>query len=174
MSRQEILEEIMALKEQLNNLEKMYDSLTPLNKRWRAETGDTFYYITATGLTEGKIEVGLDVDNSRYEFGNYFQTREQAEFEAERLKVTAELREWTTPISEFKWDGYSARKYTLEIRGTGENIHLTVALYYCSGIQTSDLCFESEEVAKRAIESIGEDRIIKYLFRRSDIKCRQR
>ena len=39
-----------------------------------------------------------------------------------------------------------------------------VGFYYTN--QVSDLYFESEEIAKRAIESIGEDRIIKYYFRR--------
>jgi hypothetical protein len=165
MNKQEILAEITELKDRLNKLEKMYDSSTLPNKRWSAEIGYSYYYITASGLIESKTEAGLALDNSRYEFGNYFRTEEEAEFEIERLKVIAELKEWATPISEFNWVDSNERKYTLEIKSTEENIHLTVAFYYGS-IQTSDLCFQSEEVAKSAIESVGEDRIIKYYFRR--------
>ena len=43
MDKQEILNEIAELKERLNGLEKMYDSLTPPNKRWRGLL--LFYFI---------------------------------------------------------------------------------------------------------------------------------
>lgn len=169
MNKQEILDEIASLKEQLNNLEKLYDSFNPPNKRWRAEKDDKYYFISTGGSINYDIENVVVLDDLRYVLGNYFKTAEEAEFEIERLKVIAELKEWATPISEFNWDNSSnERKYTLEIKGTGENIHLTLGFYYHSSIQTSDLCFQSEEVAKSAIESVGEERIIKYYFRRGE------
>lgn len=160
MNRQEILEEITALKERLNKLEKMYDSLTPPNKRWSAEIGHSYYYITARGLVEAKTEAGLDLDNSRYEFGNYFRTEEEAEFEVERLKVITELREWATPANEFNWDSSFEEKYTILLESDEVRAgHFT--LY-----QTSDLYFKTKEQAEEAIRAVGKDRIIKYYFRR--------
>ena len=167
MNKQEILAEMAELKERLNKLEKMCDSLTPSNKRWRAEKDDEYYFINTGGGINCDIEQVVALDDSRYNIGNYFQTAEEAEFEIERLKVIAELKEWATPISEFNWDDSTERKYTLEAKGTEENIHLTVTFYY-GIIQTSDLCFQSEEVARSAIKSVGEKRILKYYFRRGD------
>ena len=49
MNRQEILAEITELKDRLDKLEKMYASLTPSNKRWRAEKDDGYYLISTVG-----------------------------------------------------------------------------------------------------------------------------
>lgn len=160
MNREEILEEISELKERLNNLEKQYDSITLPNKRWSAEIGCSYYYITARGLVEAKTEAGLDLDNSRYEFGNYFRTREQAEFEAERLKVITELREWATPANEFDWDNSEERKYTILLESN------EVRVDFFSMYQSSDLYFKTKEQAEEAIRAVGKDRITKYYFRR--------
>lgn len=168
MNRQEILEEITALKERLNKLEKMYDSLTPPNKRWRAKKDDDYYFISAEGSAYLDRENEVIVDGLHYDIGNYFKTEEEAKFEVERLKVIAELKEWATPVSEFDWDEYGedTRKYVLAVANNGENCHLEMDYYYTH--QVSDLYFESEEVAKSAIEAVGEERIIKYYFRRGD------
>lgn len=165
MNKQEILEEIATLKEKLNNLEKMYDSLTLPNKRWRAEVGEDYYFISA-GLCLDR-ERSTSTDNARYELGNYFETREQAEFEAERLKVIAELREYATPVNEFNWSNDFENKYEINVENNKEgNISLIVDDWHT--YQFSDLYFASEELAKNAIESVGEDRIIKYYFRRGE------
>ena len=166
MNKQEVLDEIAALKEQLNNLEKFYDSFNPPNKRWRAEKGNIYYAITAEGIVGFDTEEATNTDNERYVFGNYFRTREEAEFEAERLKVIAELREYAIPINEFDWNDTDEHKFMLEIRNVENNLLVVIDCWHTN--QTSDLVFESEEVAMRAIDSVGEDRIIKYYFRRSD------
>ena len=166
MNKQEILEEIAELKDRLNKLEKMYDSLELPNKRWRGENGDVYYFIGAGGKVCLDRDNEVTEDGMRYALGNYFKTKGEAEFEAERLKVIAELKEWATPISEFTWSD-DTRKYALVVVNMGESSCLEVGFYYTN--QVSDLYFESKEVAKRAIESIGEERIIKYYFRRGEI-----
>lgn len=181
MNRQEVLEKIaelkdrlnnqekitIELKERLNNLEKQYEALTPSNKKWRAKKDDDYYFIRAEGTVCFDRENEAIVDNSRYDTGNYFKTREEAEFEAERLKVIAELREFATPISEFDWNDPREDKYVLEFQTEEGNNFLMIDCWHTC--QFSDLCFESEEAAKAAIESIGEDRIIKYYFRRGGV-----
>ena len=54
--------------------------------RWRAKEGEDYYYITGRGHVVGEEEGGLPEDIERYEFGNYFRTREQAEEAAKRVK----------------------------------------------------------------------------------------
>lgn len=166
MNRQEILEEITELKERLNKLEKMVDSSTLPNKRWRAKKDDEYYFIGTAGSINHDTENVVALDDLRYAIGNYFKTEEQAEFEVERLKVIAELREWATPISEFNCEDSRKKKYVIVNINKGENSYLAVDFFYTN--QVCDLCFQSEEVAKSAIESVGEDRIIKYFFRRGE------
>lgn len=54
--------------------------------RWRAKEGEDYYCITERGHVVGDEEGGLPEDIERYEFGNYFRTREQAEKAAEVVK----------------------------------------------------------------------------------------
>ena len=159
MNKQEILTEIEELKERLNSLEKMYDSLTSPNKRWRGEKNDNYYFITTGGTINCNAESVVALDDMRYAIGNYFQTKEEAEFEAERLKVVTELREFSTPPTDFDWDN-TDKKYTLILESTG----VKAKFFYM--YQVSDLYFKTREQAENAIKAIGEDRIIKYYFRR--------
>lgn len=165
MNKQEILAEMAELKERLNKLEKMYNSFNPPNKRWRAGKGNNYYYIGDNGTWYISTDNYNDKDDARYELGNYFETREQAEFEAERLKVIAELKGYATPVNEFNWSSNFEIKYVLIVEDNKEGNSILVVDDWRT-YQFSDLCFASEEVAKSAIESVGEERIMKYYFRR--------
>lgn len=163
MNKQEILEEIAKIKERLSDLEKMYSSLNPPTKRWRAEKYDPYFFVgTDCSVCRGVEDEVRNVNDGRYKIGNYFERRKQAEFEAERLKVVAELKAWATPISEFDWNDDAQKKYVIIL----ENNLLRADFFY--SLQICDLYFESKEIAERAIESVGEDRIKKYYFRRGE------
>ena len=162
MNRQEILDEIAVLKERLNKLEKMYDSLTPPNKRWRAEGGECYCYIGTDGMIYWNTEGKWDTDSIRYKFGNYFKTGEEAKFEIERLKVIAELREWATPAKTFDWDVCYDIKYMIILESN------EVKVDYFTTFQSSDLYFKTREQAENAIEAVGRERLIKYYFRRGE------
>lgn len=49
------------------------------NIRWRAEYDEEYYYLGLNGEIYEEQEMGYAVDDGRYNFGNYFRTREQAE-----------------------------------------------------------------------------------------------
>lgn len=162
MNKQEILDEIAELKERLNSLEKMYNSLTPPNKRWRAKKGDCYYYMNHAGAICSDTEGEQIKDTHRYRIGNYFETVYDADFERERLKVIAELREWATPADDFDFtfNTNEIKKYIIVL----ESDKITVEKYYA--YQPSELCFISREMATNAINAVGEERIIKYYFRK--------
>lgn len=162
MNKQEILDEIATLKERLNNLEKQYDFFNSPYKRWRAERGGGYYLISAVGSIRYDNENEAIVDGLHYDIGNYFKTEKEAEFEVERLKVIAELKEYATPVNEFDWNNSLEKKYTILLESD------EVRVDYFISCQTSDLYFKTKEQAKNAIESVGEDRIIKYYFRRGE------
>lgn len=66
--------------------------------RWRAKEGEDYYYITGRGHVVGDEEGGLPEDIERYEFGNYFRTREQAAEAAKRVRET--LKKYCEEIGE--------------------------------------------------------------------------
>ena len=47
--------------------------------RWRAEKGERYYYVSTDFTIDDFIEDGDRTDNTNYEDGNYFKTREAAE-----------------------------------------------------------------------------------------------
>lgn len=48
-------------------------------KRWRAERGEKYFLVSASGLIEFRIETDGPYDNLKYNLGNYFKTKEEAE-----------------------------------------------------------------------------------------------
>ena len=74
-------EEIKRLDERLRHHGYVFNKQTLELKRikWRGDLGDTYWYITTGGNIEWSKEAGVGTDNYRYEFGNYFKTKEEAE-----------------------------------------------------------------------------------------------
>ena len=70
-----------------NNLVIDYEKKKIVKKRWRAEKGNTFYYVSSSGIVLNTEENFWECNNNVYECGNYFRTKEQAE------KVAKEVRE---------------------------------------------------------------------------------
>lgn len=55
--------------------------------RWRAKQGEKYFYINTNYMYVNIVSDDLfNVDNARYENGNYFQTKEQAEQALEKMK----------------------------------------------------------------------------------------
>jgi hypothetical protein len=55
-------------------------------KRWKAKEGGMYWHVASNGDGEREDEGGYMIDNERYELGNYFKTREEAEVMAEKVK----------------------------------------------------------------------------------------
>lgn len=97
-------------------------------------------------------------DKKRLSIGNAFHTKEEAEFALEKLKVIRELKQFAEPKNAV-WD-------------FGEYHH--VIYYDCTNMVIDynysiinkyvDITFATEEMARKAVEAVGEDRIKKYYF----------
>lgn len=116
--------------------------------------GDSYYCIFDDGDVKEIWWRYHDVHNGRLSIGNVFKTKEEAEFEVERLKVIAELKRFSR---EFK---YGLANYYIKYDYTNDNI--TYVLSYTNILPS--ICFESNERFREAVEAVGEDRIKKYLF----------
>lgn len=63
-------------------------------KRWRAQAGNLFYYITSDGDIESDYEDFSDENMDMYNLGNYFQTKE----EAQKVKNSKEWKEFWAKV----------------------------------------------------------------------------
>ena len=124
------------------------------NEPWKPKDGDKYWLISHNGYVVQARSMGDEAEDDIYAIGNVFRTKEEAEFRAEQLKVEAELRRFARP---FKSD---SENYTLGYRHLYDKIEIT----FFETIQCGNLYFPSKEIAKKAIGTVGEDRIKKYYF----------
>lgn len=69
-----------------SDLEKFIDYINKkYRKRWRAEENRKYYYINSVDNIYATIEEKYDLDNERYELGNYFKTEKDAQKVKEEL-----------------------------------------------------------------------------------------
>lgn len=97
-------------------------------------------------------------DEKRLSIGNAFHTKEEAEFALEKLKVIHELKQFTEPKNSV-WDFKECHciiYYNCDRKEIGYNCSI-INKYF-------DITFAAGEMARKAVEAVGEDRIKKYYF----------
>ena len=159
MNKQEIIDEINKTKQYLANLENILKECE--SERWKPNSCDPYYYIDAFGNVLSQIKSGHYSDNAFWENYNCFQTREQAEQEAEKILVRRMLEDIARRLNKgvkIDWNNYEQDKYRIELYKNNiitnfYNIHKTQGVVYCL----------DKSFSNTAIKEIGEGRLIKYL-----------
>ena len=119
----------------------------------KKEGGEDYYRLYSDGDIE-RVVFYTDYDEQARDIGNVFLTREEAEFEVERRKIEVVMRRYSRP---FKIGVYNhVIKYNQSTN--------TVFASADWSTNTGTVYFESEEIAKKVIDEIGEDRLKKYWF----------
>lgn len=162
MHKQELINEITKTKEHLANMEKMLAECD--GQRWKPENGDDFYCIDSVGdVWREKFFSTTGYDMTRYNVYNCFQTREQAEAEAEKILVRRMLEDIARRLNkgeDINYEDNTQSKFCLvyniikdriEIESNCNRVHIGVV--YCSSIKFYDV----------AIQEIGEERLKRYL-----------
>ena len=142
-------EELKALKERIAELENQAKE-----EQEFPQDGDGYWYIDDYGYILNEKWDGLDFEEFRLAVGNVFKTKDQAEFAVEKLKVEAELLKFS------KSPNMSAVKWFI-VCADSEEVY---TLYTTQEISQGTIYFESKKVAQQAIETVGIDRIKKYIF----------
>ena len=145
-----VQDEIKALKERIAELEEQAKE-----EQEFPQVGDTYWRIDDKGSVDNNFYKDYYTDNHRQAIGNFFQTEQQAEFAVEKLKVEAELRKFSRPFKCGEISHYIFLNTDIEC--------LDVAGLSYSQYQGT-IYFESREKANEAVESVGEERIKKYIF----------
>ena len=148
----------MSLQEELKALKKRIAELEELAKEEQEfpQDGHWYWYITSdAGIGMSSWEE-FEYQKEQLSIGNIFRTREQAEFALEKLKAEAELRKYSRPFKEGENENWFILwgTYKKEVQ-----IDWSRKL-----VRQGTIYFESRKKANEAVESVGEERIKKYLF----------
>ena len=158
------MEEIKVNLDNLTNEER--ETLLKLvkkgNKSNKRERLEHYYFISDEGSICQAHSLG-NINEIRYRLGNYFKTKEEAEFTREKQLVYQQLSDYALEhnTEEIDWDKHNQSKWYIRY-----DIKSKKMLYYwtVSLLSINQVYFTSEKIARDAVEEIGEDKIKKYLF----------
>ena len=134
-------------------------------KYWKPKESERYYFIDAYQEGIGNdTNDGTDVDDFRLSIGNYFKTKEEAEHMIEKLKVIHELQKFAYENNEKEIDWNDAKQYKQFLIYDIE--YKKVCIDYKTYVKSEpfNIYFTSFDIARKAIKTIGEDRIKKYYF----------
>ena len=131
---------------------------------WEPKKDEQYYIICGDGSIDYNNYDG-DYDDKRFmAIGNCFQTEEQAEFIVEKLKVIHELKRFAYENNEEEIDWNDTNQEKLYLTMNYMDKCIDVFYTYVWIYSPSNIYFTSKNIAKEAIETIGEERIKKYYF----------
>lgn len=136
----------------------------PKSKVYKPKPQEMYYFLAGDGtptadhnLDDGNVEKFISI-------GNCFETGKEAKHMVEKLKVIKELRDFALENNNEKidWRDKCIGKYFITYDFYDEEI--SVASYTFRNFLPFEIYFTSKEIAQKAIETIGADRIRKYYF----------
>lgn len=136
----------------------------PKSKDWKPKKGDKYYYINDAGSIFN-YDYREDIsDEAHLNIGNCFKTEEEAKHMVEKLKVIHELQKFAYENNEkeIDWNGSKQYKYYLVYDTEDEELYVDYAVY-CKR-EPLNIYFTSSDIARKALKTIGENRIKKYYF----------
>lgn len=161
MNKQEILKETNKTKEHLTNLEKMLKECE--YERWKPKEDEEYYLVDMFNEVCIDRVTGITMDEKLYKVCNCFQTREQAEAEAEKILVRRMLEDIARRLNKgnkVDWNDKEQVKYSICLDTINNEITWDNGVQYI--LQGIVYCLDGD-FYKVAIQEIGEERLKKYL-----------
>lgn len=145
-----VQDEIKALKQRIAEPEQQVDEEQAFPKY-----KDFYWGVNAKGKVFCDTWEGFKFEKDMLSIGNVYQTENEAVLALGKLKVEAELLKFSRP---FKEDEYN---YFIQINPSHNDIVIdSDDCYQTQGT----IYFESMTIANEAIDTVGADRIKKYIF----------
>ena len=151
-----------------NTLAEDWEIVEEKKKYWTPKEKEKYFYIEdCMGVSDDR-NVQAPIDYCRFNIGNFFKTKIEAEHILEKLKVIHELQKFAYENNEgeIDWKNFNQCKYYLVYDTKDEDLYVDYTAY--SKKEPFNIYFTSFKIAKRAIKTIGEDRIKKYYFNVED------
>ena len=152
--------EIEVSEEQIKEIKK------PKYKRWRAEEGEEYYFLSDLGEILSAIDCRDKSDTFLYNTDNYFKTVEEAEFRIRKLLAIQEYEDFLANdlVTDEDWKNPNILKYKAyfdfdPLRGLGIRTSADCLMKYQGAIYS-----KSKEKIEKFIKEIGEDNFKKYIL----------
>lgn len=129
---------------------------------WDLKNDDTYYLIDTYGdvMNATWNDIDIDIDSKFRKIGNVFLTKEEAENDVERRKVETEMLR-LGGRREFK---NGENNYYIVCDFDSSHFAIRIFNNKSDGFAPMTIYFDSAKECRNAIETIGEDRIRKYIF----------
>lgn len=132
-------------------------------ERWRADSGEIYYCVSNDGKVDWNTDERGNSSTARYDLGNYFQTKQEAEKVAEKIKIYVQLKDLALRLNngkEIDWENSDQPKHY--IRFDDESNKLCYSYCYTCPDIGQIYCLDSNflNIAK---QEIGEENL-KKLF----------
>lgn len=124
---------------------------------WDLKKEDIYYFINSNGAVYSCRWVADEEDLSRRENGNVFLTKEEAEFEREKNKCESIMLKYGKRT-------FKPRDTNYIIQFDNDDKQAFVDFWRLNQFQGT-IYFDTKELAQKAIDEIGEERLKKYIFR---------
>ena len=133
------------------------------NKRWRAEKGENYWTVSDYRRVKVDVDFGADSsgDSFRYDTHNYFQTEDEARRYAKVLETERQLKKFADEHNnKIDWSNTNQEKWNLCYYYSRYEVS---PIRCCKVNEARAIYFSSEEIARLAIDEIGEEKIKEYL-----------
>lgn len=154
---EELNKELDELQAKINEVQKKIEEAK--QAEW-PKCGDRYYYISSDNSVINICWHNDFIDRNHACVGNVFKTNEEAHFELESRKVTAELKKFAMTREEV----WAARHNELVFYLFLDSDNDWDITHDCSVRTPGVLYFKNRDIAQEAVEAVGEERIKKYYF----------
>ena len=164
LSQEEYERRIKELQDELEELKKIKieDNKPKKGEIWKPDFEKVYYYLDFTNEVCPTVNNETAIDANIFECGNFYKTKEEAEYQANVQKYTALFRKYVEEHSEpLSWNNVNARKYFLKWSFYDETF---IFDYYCGAKAQGTIFASSTEILEDAIEFVGKENVIKYVL----------
>lgn len=125
---------------------------------WDLKIGDRYCYVNTLNTIRNEVWINNYNEREMRKVGRIFLTKEEAEYQIEKMKVYEELKRFAKDFTDEEWEDMTIPKFEISF----EYITGKVELDSFGTSKCNQLYFESEEKAEEAIAFVGEERVKKY------------
>ena len=160
--------EVEINEEQVKEIEK------PKYKRWRAEKGGKYYFLSDLGEILFATDYRDKSDNFLYNTDNYFKTEEEAEFRRQQLLYLQQYKDYLgydlvtkkdylgyDLVTKDDWENIGRLKFCALYNYETKEIEI---YWYCEQKFQGTIYSKSKEKIENFIDLIGEDNFKKYIL----------
>lgn len=153
--KNEYLQKLEEIKAKIEELKQEYELEEETDNRWKPRLGEDYWWVDIDGIVYRDRWDNVAVDNAAFNHSDIFPTEQQAEFDSERKRIRRELMKYGRTFDP------SVRNWKFSYNYPDKTIYYLKLKYLRDPFA---IYFESQEMAKKAVEEVGADRIKKYLF----------